>query len=344
MRTSLTVGIALARLIICAHRAGRGVLLLGGTGLGKTAMLKALAKQHGIGYRRLDAAVLEASDLGGIPTPDAIKQGRMTYLRPSWMPDPATEPEGMLVIEEATRPNAQVKNGLMNLISEKELNGHALPPTWSVHGTANPADEDFIDAEEMDAAFAARFSIVEVVANRRDWIGWATTHGVHRDVVAFAESTPAIFSMTGMFSRSNPRSWTWISDFLHAVDQSGHEGPPTADAILAFIAGLVGPELAQAFITRRVEPSACQITAADLVLQYRSAHRHLVQRLVSARQVAEVGAIADALMEHLRDPIVFQAAMIDSVQRENIADFVNDLPADIRGLMYKRLPALKKAL
>lgn len=344
MRTYLSVGIALARLILCAHRAGRGVLLLGGTGLGKTAMLQSLARKAGIGYRRLDASVLEPSDLGGIPSQDAMHGGRMEYLRPAWMPDLESEPEGFLVIEEATRPHAAVKNGLLNLISEKQLNGHVLPHKWSVHGTANPADENFTDAEEMDAAFAARFSIIEVRAHRRDWLTWAASHGVHRDVLAYVDTTPAIFSNKGIYTQSNPRSWTWISDFLNAVDRSPGGERPQPDEILVFVTGLVGAELAQDFLARRALPTPQTMTATDLLTGYRSAHRHQVQRLVQSRQVAEVASLADAVVEHLADATQRGEALNDAVQRENLASFLNDLPGDICASISKRLPMLKKAL
>jgi MoxR-like ATPase len=344
MRTTLTVGIALARLILCAHRAGRGVLLLGGTGLGKTAILQGLARQAGISYRRVDASVMEPSDLGGIPSQDAMRGGSMVYLRPAWMPHEETEPEGMLVIEEATRPHAAVKNGLLNLISEKQLNGHALPPKWSIHGTANPADERFIDAEEMDAAFAARFSKIEVYADRRDWLTWAAGHGVHRDVLAYVEMTPNIFSNKGIYIHSNPRSWTWISDFLNAVDCSPRGERPEPDEILAFITGLVGAELAQDFLARRAQPTQQTLTANDLLTDYRSAHRHQVRRFVDARQLAEVATLANAVVKHLTDANRRQQVLNNPTQRENLADFINDLPGDIGASIFSRLPMLRKAL
>ena len=79
---ALAIGKTLEALIMCAHRSGHGLLLEGGTGLGKTAMFQSLTKRVGIGYRRLDASVLEPSDLGGIPAPDALRQGRMIRAYP----------------------------------------------------------------------------------------------------------------------------------------------------------------------------------------------------------------------------------------------------------------------
>lgn len=190
MNTTIIVGASLARVIIAAHLSGHGVLLVGGTGVGKTAIIKALAARLGIGYRRLDASVLEASDLAGYPVERA---GRMDFLRPSWMPDPDTEPDGIVVIEEATRPTQSVKNGLLNLISEKEINGHKLPPGWTIHGTANPATDLYQDAEELDAAFAARFSVIDVRASRKDWLAWAKKEGVHADVLNYVKSNTRVF-------------------------------------------------------------------------------------------------------------------------------------------------------
>ena len=341
MRTYLTVGIGLTRMILCAHSAGRGVLLMGGTGIAKTALLKSLAKQIGVGYRRLDASVLEPCDLGGIPVQSSVKTGCMTYLRPTWMPDPVAEPEGLLVIEEATRPHAAVKNGLLNLISEKELNGHALPPGWSVHGTANPAGDDFLDAEELDAAFAARFSIIEVRAHRGEWLGWAKTNNVHRDVLDFVSATPTIFSTTGIYERSNPRSWTWISEFLHAADRLDAAQRPQSDEVLMFIAGLVGHELAKDFINRRAKPGALPITATNILNEFQQAYRHRVQRLVQTRQMADLAHLVEEVIDHLLSQEHLQQIQHDSVRLENLACFLNDLPSDMRGQVYQRVPALK---
>jgi MoxR-like ATPase len=148
---TIPVGATLQRLIRVCHASRRGACLMGPTGAGKTALLRAMASELGIGYNRVDLAVADPVDIGGMPT---IVGGKMCFMPPPWLP-PADQMEGILVLEELTRLPPPVRNAALNLISERSVNGYTLPPGWSIFATANPADDEHIDAEEVDVALLA---------------------------------------------------------------------------------------------------------------------------------------------------------------------------------------------
>lgn len=328
----VTMGPDFERLVHCTHLAGRGILAIGPTGVAKTAHFQSVARKLNIGYRRLDASVIEASDIGGIPY---RRRDKMRYARPFWMPSEEDTKGGILVIEEATRPNPDVRNALLNLISEKSVNGHLLPPGWTIHGTANPANNDYVDADQLDLAFAARFSVVNVRASAQHWVTWAKRNHVNEQVISFVQTTPDIFDG----KLSNPRAWTAVSDFLTAAasDKMTEDNRPDKNIILAFIAGYVGPEMASRFMSLQRTGSGTTISGRSLLVQYRLQHRHIVQAMATGGHKEELARLVGNVELELRNhPLSERSESEATLAKENLALFINDLhvimPTDGRRL------------
>lgn len=144
--------------------------------------------------------------------------------------------------------------------------------------------------------------------------------------------------------RSNPRAWTWISDFLRASEQADDVLKPTEEEVLAYIAGLVGEEQALAFVLSRINPVVAEISAADILSRYRIAFRHAVRRLISSKRLADLALLVDGMINMLDGAGALQDLLQHDNERDNLATFLNDIPADLRQRIYRSIPALKAAL
>lgn len=144
--------------------------------------------------------------------------------------------------------------------------------------------------------------------------------------------------------RSNPRAWKRISDFLHVLDKIQDDLKPKDAETLAYISGLIGPEMARDFLLHRTCTSVARLSAADILGSYGATHRHIVQEMISAKRLSELGYLVETTADHLEDVDLCHAALHDAVARENLALFLNDLPTDLRAQIHNRIPALKVAL
>ena len=96
---NVKVGRPLVEFIRLCIKADTPPLLVGGPGVGKSAILEQAAEDCGIDFITRDLSLLEPPDLVGIPK---VKNGITTYAPPSWLPR-AGRRGGLIVFEELNR-------------------------------------------------------------------------------------------------------------------------------------------------------------------------------------------------------------------------------------------------
>ena len=175
---TLRVGPELQKAVSLAMRAEVPVLLVGGTGIGKTESLEQAANALGMEYRVRDLSLMEAPDLAGLPVP---RNGRMHYLPPAFLPRRKKGPGGLLVFEELNRAPREVRVPCLQLLTARCLNDYILPPNWRLAAAVNPYGGDY-DVDVLDPATEARFAILNVVADVHNWLQWAEGHSIHEAV------------------------------------------------------------------------------------------------------------------------------------------------------------------
>jgi hypothetical protein len=301
----------LAVLDLC-HRANLPVLLRGGTGIGKSAILEAFAKQKEIGYISRDLSLMEPPDLVGMPQVDG---DRTRYLPPAWLPG---DGEGILVLEEINRAPEYMRAPCLMLLTDRSLHDYELPPGWLPMAAINPV-EDGYEAADLDPALLSRFVQINVVPNPGEWLTWAGENGVHDHVMAYVGSDATVFNSP----TSNPRSWTYVSRLLHAYSQSNID----PSLLRAAIAGCVGLERATAFL-RCIENGAQPLTAKEILSGY-CRHRKTLQAWVQAGKLDVVEATILNVEKHLQAHTDFLEVRSDAKQWRNLGLFLADLPGDL---------------
>lgn len=145
--------------------------LIGNTGVGKTDMVKELAKTHNKNLIIINTSVMNADDLAGYPYIDK-KTGKMTWAIPDWFP---TKPGYMIFLDEFNRADKQVINALMPLLLSGELHhGAKLPEDCWLAVAFNPDTDDYDMVNSFDdLAISSRLIKIIVNNDSMAWAEWA---------------------------------------------------------------------------------------------------------------------------------------------------------------------------
>jgi hypothetical protein len=300
--------IELARL---CYTADLPFLLVGRHGVGKSALLRQAAIGLGIKYICRDLSLMEPVDLIGLPRQDG---GVTRFSPPSFLP---TDGAGLLVFEELNRCNSYMRSPCLQLLTARTLNDYELPAHWLPVAAINPSDGYAV--EELDPALLSRFVRIDVVADRLEWLAWAGADGIHPGVIALVEADPAIFDGP----ESNPRSWTYVSNLLHAAKP---ETPP--EILRAAVVGLVGPAHTAALFAV-LRGNEAPLTADDVLFAY-PRHRTRFRAWIKAGRLDLVEKSLHAVQVWLQAKPHYHLARAKRAAWRNLAMFLADLPGDLR--------------
>lgn len=134
------------------------VLLEGEKGVGKTAIIESTFKRHKLNYIYFSGATMDAYvDFVGVPRIVQVDgQDFLELLRPAQMIGVQA-----IFMDELNRAPKAAKNGVMELIQKKSVNGRLYPDLRVVWAGINPFDDDNprYDVEPLDEALEDRFHI-----------------------------------------------------------------------------------------------------------------------------------------------------------------------------------------
>jgi AAA domain (dynein-related subfamily) len=318
----IPVGPRLEALLSLAYRARRSVLLEGPTGVGKSEIVRGLARKLGIASVVLDLSLLEPPDLVGLPV---IEGGRTAFALPKVLP---SEGAGILMLEELNRAERYIQQPALQLLSARRLHEYELPPDWVCFAAINPETGDY-HVTPLDRALRARFLCASVRADRAAWLSWALEHGVHPAVVDLVRS------QARALEEVSPRSWAYASQIIGALgpgevrdetllrDALGGYLPPAYCEIL--LAGRQGWPVGLGVDVRRVlaEYAPGSEVAKSLRTMLASGRTDQVEELVyRVEQIVRGPEVAMLAAEKRFGLTAFEALLADlpGDQRERLQD------------------------
>lgn len=205
-------------------------LIVGESGIGKTALAKTLAKQREWSLVVIDGNLLKEGEIGGLPTVEEYtikdEHGRVvskkttiyaihTKLRE--IDNLILEGKDVLLfIDEINRCEHSVQQELMNLILNREINGYKLHDKVKILAAMNPSSKYGADFDyqvvDMDAAQENRFVWLNMESDAKGWIKWASENKVDRKVIEFISTFPEhLHSINEDDIRATPRSFERVS-------------------------------------------------------------------------------------------------------------------------------------
>ena len=253
--------------------AGAVPLIIGESGIGKTALIRRYCKEKNLHLVNIDANLLKEGEIGGLPTVENGRTYYATHHKLSEINDflKSDDRGCLLFIDEINRCDHAVQQELMNLILNREINGYRLDQRVTVASAMNPTSrmEDFRNTQyqvvEMDPAQENRFVWFSMDSDTREWIVWGLDNGdIHPWVIEFISSFDEYLhaSSDEEFIEATPRSWERISDAMKVMDKNPGF---SKEALYHFIKGNVGTRIAQDFMGFLKENENPNLKASDIL-------------------------------------------------------------------------------
>ena len=245
---------------------GEVPLIIGESGIGKTALAKKLANKNNFKLVVIDGNLLKEGEIGGLPTIESYKsidsngnfqeKKATIYAVHTKLKEIDEEilngNKVLLFIDEINRCEHTVQQELMNLVLNREINGYKLHNDVKILAAMNPSNkygEDFdYQVVDMDAAQENRFVWLNMENDYIDWISWAIEFGIETEVIEFISTFPEYLQKINEEDvRATPRSYERISKTLKLYKEKKEIIPRAV--FLNVIKGNVGRVIAEEFIS-----------------------------------------------------------------------------------------------
>ena len=214
----------------------------GAPGIGKSSIVRQIARAEGLEFLDLRLALLDPTDLKGIPFFDPeTRQG--VWAPPSFLPkDP--DSRGILFLDEINSAPPAVQASAYQLVLDRRVGEYELPAGWSIVAAGNRENDRGV-LYRMPPPLANRFVHLEMEATLEDWKAWAYASGVSSELIAYLSYAPeALFAFdpeSGEKAFPTPRSWSYVDRMI------GTQMEP--DLLLEAVSGAVGREAAVEFLS-----------------------------------------------------------------------------------------------
>lgn len=243
---------------------GEVPLIVGETGIGKTALAKELAEINDWRLIVIDGNLLKEGEIGGLPTiepytrlnhqGDKVEKKATVYAVHHKLREIDAEiAKGqtvLLFIDEINRCEHTVQQELMNLILNREINGYTLPAGVKIVAAMNPSSKYGADFDyqvvDMDVAQENRFVWLYMEPDYLQWLDWAVEAGLEPKVIEFISTFPEyLLKINEDDVRATPRSYERVSS-LYKIYRQQNEVVPRS-VFINVLRGNVGRLIAEEF-------------------------------------------------------------------------------------------------
>lgn len=232
--------------------ANQPVMLHGSPGVGKSDVVRQIAKQRGIELIDLRLSQLDPVDLRGVPSVDTKKRVTL-WNTPNFLP---TDGKGILFLDEINSAAQATQAAAYQLVLDRKLGDYVMPPGWAIIAAGNRATDRAI-VNQMSTALKNRFTHLNYEVNNDDWCDWALRNNIAVEVLGFIRFRPMLLNEFEQRNASKeekervqrlkdaqafatPRSW----EFLSKVVQQ----KPSSDVEYELYTGVVGEGAAAEFM------------------------------------------------------------------------------------------------
>jgi len=274
---------------------GEVPLVVGESGIGKTALAKKLAKDNGWTLVTIDGNLLKEGEIGGLPTVESyesidangnkIEKKTTIYAIHNKLREIDEEINNgrsvLLFIDEINRCEHTVQQELMNLILNREINGYKLPENVKILAAMNPSSKYGSDFDyqvvDMDAAQENRFVWLNMDPDHNGWIKWAIGAGIETKVIEFISTFPEyLHKINDEDVRATPRSYERVSKTYKMYKEQQDTIPRSV--FVNVIKGNVGKVIAEEFVSF-VETNCSPLISFDDVFSKENLDENVIERI-----------------------------------------------------------------
>lgn len=327
---------------------GEVPLIVGESGIGKTALAKEIAKENNWSLIVINGNLLKEGEIGGLPTiesyagvndqEDQVDKKATVYAVHHKLREIDEEiSQGktvLLFIDEINRCEHTVQQELMNLILNREINGYKLHEDVKILAAMNPSSKYGSDFDyqvvDMDAAQENRFVWLYMEPDYNQWIDWAIEEGIEQKVVEFISTFPDYLHQINEDDiRATPRSYERISKSYKLYKEKKDSIPRSV--FLNVIRGNVGRLIAEEFVSFTESDYSSLLSYKD-VFSGNSLHESIIERVKSeshTRLYLSAKNILKNLESNMKNHSNNSSFYID-----RLIEFLNIYPVDLKiGIM-----------
>lgn len=201
-----------------ALKTKRPVFLWGKPGVGKSAIVKQLCEELGIGFIDLRLVQLDPVDLRGLPYKIEDSDGvRMGFAPSNILPRSG---KGILFLDELPQAPTMVQNAASELLLDRRCGEYELPDGWIMVAAGNRRT-DRAGTVEIPRHLLNRLEHLEVTEDVGDWVAWATGAKVNKAVIDYIQANPKMLHQFNPDQTACPtcRTWEFVSDTLNNVTE-----------------------------------------------------------------------------------------------------------------------------
>jgi hypothetical protein len=216
----------------------------GGTGVGKSSVMEALAGALGRTFVPLLGSTHLPEDFSGYPTPD--RKANVVRMMPTSWVQQTMDGNAFVFVDEVTNVPPATQAGLLSIITERRVGDVRMPASTLIAGACNPA-ELCPNAVPLAPAMRSRFFHHQWEIERESWFA-GLRHGCEWSAPEFplvpanwTDGLPQFGSLVEAFLRSapdcmeklpsddetlsfpNPRTWTYLVRCFAAAESCGYE-------------------------------------------------------------------------------------------------------------------------
>ncbi|MDD5795295.1 MAG: ATP-binding protein [Clostridiales bacterium] len=319
-------------------------LIVGESGIGKTALAKKLAEDENLNLVSIDGNLLKEGEIGGLPTIESYEtldeSGKTIYKKSTVyavhtklreIDNYILNNKGVLLfIDEINRCEHTVQQELMNLILNREINGYNLSKEVKIIAAMNPSGkygEDFdYQVVDMDAAQENRFVWLRMESDSENWINWAIKNNINNKVIEFISNFPQyLYKKNEEDVDATPRSYERISKILNIYREN--KDLIEREVLLNVLKGNVGRVIAQELISF-IESNAKELISFDDVFFGDVISQNIIDR-VKKESHTRLYLAATNILVKLNNKIKNIKEDEISYYINRFIEFINYYPADL---------------
>lgn len=192
----------------------RAVFLLGPSGIGKSQVVEQMAAKRDLPVIDIRLAQCDPTDLRGVPS---VNGGRTYWNVPAMLPDPETQPNGILFLDEITSAPPAVQAIAYQLVLDRAQGEYHLPDGWMIVLAGNRQNDRGVTFN-LAAPLLNRMTVVEVDTVLEDFLSHGAENGLDPRVMAFVQDRADLLHKFDKESYGkqfpSPRGWFAASDKL----------------------------------------------------------------------------------------------------------------------------------
>jgi len=314
-------------------------MMHGPAGIGKTSIMKQLAKELGYNFIYLTlAAVEDNSDLIGLLSPIKDNTGNdiaVRHLKPDWFP---TSPKNIIFIDEANRMPKSVIQSMLTFILDHKLHTHYLPEDSHIFLASNPPSDEYVVGDFSDKALISRICHLALEPSTEEFLEYCASSGKSDDVISFIQENPELLEAKedAYLPAIKPNRRTWadlVSPFLNTH--------PPKHVIFEVVKGLVGTEAAVRFDTH-LKSSIIKVKGKGVLKDYNKILQNRIRE--NENNLDVINIVCEEIIREIK-----LKGKITKKEADNVGKFLMDIPIErcynaTRSILSLGLESVNKTL